>query len=266
MKKKKKNMFYEKKLLENNITKYNKYIPYEYIKNLEYYTIKSNSWFDINKSNINKKIKINIQNNSDNKTIIKCKKLIIVPTDQQYKILISWFECYRKMYNDTLKIIKQLIKENNKKMFNFQYIRTHKMKETKKKYMNLTTINSHILDGAIKLACISYKSAITNYKNGNINKFRIRFIKQSKKSKILDLEQCYFSKDGFCIRSLGKMSNNDNFDYKSINKDTKLHYNSITNRFTLLIPVNEPCKTLNNKQFISIDLILYFPKGKYKII
>jgi len=154
MKKKKKNMFYEKQLLINNINKYNKYIPYEYINNLEYYNVNSNSWFDINKSNINKKIKLYINrdynNNNNNNKIIKCKKLIILPNDEQHKILLSWFESYRKIYNDTLIIIKKLINEKNINMFNFRYIRTHKMKELKQKYMKLTKINSHILDGAIK--------------------------------------------------------------------------------------------------------------------
>ena len=257
MKKKKKNMFYEKQLLVNNINKYNKYIPYEYINNLEYYNVNSNSWFDINKSNFDKKIKININresnNNNNNNKIIKCKKLIILPTNEQHKILLSWFESYRKIYNDTLIIIKKLINEKNINMFNFRYIRTHKMKEIKHKYMTLTKINSHILDGAIKLACISYKSAITNYKRGHIKNFRIRFIKQSKKSKILDLEKCYFSNDGFCIKFLGKMLNNEKFNYKEINKDSKLHYNSKTNRFTLLIPIEVNSKELNNNNIISID-------------
>lgn len=257
MKKRKKFNEYEKKYLEENICKYNKYIPFEYIKNLEYYNINSNSWFDINKANISKKlkfkIKININNNNNNDKILKCKKIIILPTDKQTDILLSWFESYRKMYNDTLIIIKRLIKEKNKKMFNFQYIRTYKMKEIKQKYINLTKINSHILDGAIKLACTSYKSAVTNYRKGYIKHFRIRFIKQSKKSKILDLEKCYFSKEGFCIKYLGKMLNNENFDYSNIKKDSKLHYNSINKRFTLLIPIEEKCKNLNNKKLISID-------------
>lgn len=246
-------MKYEEELLKNNITKYNKLLPLEDIKNIDYYNIESNSWFDINKYNFNNKIKIKINNNQNNEKILKCKKIIILPDEKQHTILLSWFESYRKIYNDTLMIIKNLIKENNKKMFNFQYIRTYKMKDIKQKYMNLTNINSHILDGAIKLACISYKSAISNYKRGNIKHFRIRFIKQSKKSKILDLEKCYFSKEGFCIRFLGKMLNNENFDYTTINKDCKLHYNSVNNRFTLLTPYEEKCKQLNNKKFISID-------------
>ena len=49
------------------------------------------------------------------------------------------------------------------------------------------------------------------------------------------------------------MLNNENFDYTNIKKDCKLYYNSINNRFTLLIPYEEKCQKLNNKKFGSID-------------
>ena len=74
MKKKRKiNMKYEEELLKNNITKYNKLLPLEDIKNIDYYNIESNSWFDINKSNFNNKIKIKINNNQNNEKILICK-------------------------------------------------------------------------------------------------------------------------------------------------------------------------------------------------
>ena len=56
-----------------------------------------------------------------------------------------------------------------------------------------------------------------------------------------------------------KNLNNENFDYTTINKDCKLHYNSVNNRFTLLIPYEEKCKQLNNKKrniFLIDDLKL----------
>ena len=50
------------------------------------------------------------------------------------------------------------------------------------------------------------------------------------------------------------MLNNENYDYSNINKDSKLHYNVVSKRFTLLIPIdiNEKNSTDNN-DYISID-------------
>lgn len=253
MKKRKKKTVDSKTELINKIHKYNFLIPFNSFYKLKYNNIKSNSWFTINKTSIDD---INIDVNSiksDNDVIIKCKKITLQPTNEQQIILLNWLEAYRKMYNKTLLIIKQLIAENNKNMFNSRYIRTYKMKDIKQKLISETNINSHILDGAIKLACSSYKSANSNYKNGNIKKFNIRPIKQSKKSKIMDLEKCYFYKEGFCKQTLGKMLTTCNFNFGEVNKDSKLHYNKSTNRFTLLIPVETDCKKLNNSGFISID-------------
>jgi putative transposase len=259
MKKRKKKLVDSKTELINKIHKYNFLIPFNSFYKLKYDNIKSNSWFTINKTTIND---INISsfinhnsdsNNNNNDTIIKCKKVTLQPTVKQQMILLNWFEAYRKMYNKTLLVIKQLMVENNKNMFNFRYIRTNKMKEIKQKLNIETKINSHILDGAIKLACSSYKSAVANYKNGNIKKFNIRPIKQAKKSKIMDIEQCYFYEKGFCKQTLGKMLTTCGFNFSEVNKDSKLHYNKITNRFTLLIPVETNCKELNNSGFISID-------------
>ncbi len=119
----------------------------------------------------------------------------------------------------------------------------------------------HILDGAIKLACTSYKSAISNLRNKNIKHFRIRYLKQTKKSKILDVELQYFSKkyNSFCQNVLGKHMKTDGFDLSEIRTnslyghDCKLHYNINSNRFTLFIPIKEKSLKNNKKDFISID-------------
>jgi transposase len=243
----------QKKYLLDCINRYNYKIPFNNFFNIKFKNKTSDSWFKIRKAKINTKINFNFDNKQYNENIVKCKKIIILPTEEQSIKLLSWFESYRKMYNKTLKMIYQLIKEKNKNCYNFQYIRTHKMKSIKETLINKSKINSHILDGAIKLATTSFKSANTNKKNGHIKNYRIRPIKQSKKSKILDLEKSYFYKDGFCKKALGKMKTNYNFNFKDIGSDSKLHYNKNTNRFTLLIPVKEKCKDTNNSDFISIE-------------
>ena len=64
---------------------------------------------------------------------------------------------------------------------------------------------SHMLDGAIKLACASYKSAFSNFKNGHIRHFNIRYLKKNKKSHIFDIEKVYFNETSFYSSFLGKV-------------------------------------------------------------
>jgi hypothetical protein len=254
MKKRKKFLKEQKQILKNKINKYNFNIPFNSFYKLSFKQVQSNSWFKIEKSKINTDLELkNLDNPTFKPEIIKCKKVIILPNTEQKKILFNWFESYRKMYNHTLIFIRKLINEKHKKRYNFRYIRTYLAKNIKDTLIKESNINSHILDGAIKLACASYKSASTNCINGNIKCFTIRPIKQSKKSKIIDLEKCYFYKDGFCKNSLGEMKTNCDFNYNEISSDCKLHYNEMDDRFTLLVPIYTETNINNNKEFISID-------------
>jgi putative transposase len=244
-----------KSILKEHIKKYNFYIPYNDFYKLKYKKIKTNSWYKSKKANLKNNMNKFVFNNDEiNDKVIKCKKIILLPTEKQKEILLLWLEYYRKMYNETIKVIYKLMKDNNKNMFSFRYIRTYLMKNVKQKFVLKSKIYSHILDGAIKLACVSFKSAESNLKNRHITHYRIRPIKQSKKSKVLDLEKTFFSKEGFCIKMFGPMKNNDNFNYKDINCDSKLHYNQMTDRFTLLVSYEYICKEkTNDNSFISID-------------
>jgi transposase, IS605 OrfB family, central region len=50
------------------------------------------------------------------------------------------------------------------------------------------------------------------------------------------------------------IQNTNNFNYDDITKDSMLHINKITNRFTLLVPVDKVCEEqIKNDKFISID-------------
>jgi len=240
--------------LIEHIHKHNFKIPFNSFYHLKFKSTKSNSWFTIKKAKINNVIDMKFTaNNNNNDAIIKCSKVTIQPSDEQRRILFNWFESYRKTYNETLRIIKQLIYDDDVNRFNFRFIRTHKMKEFKAKLIEKSKINSHILDGAIKLATSSYKSANSNLRSHNIENFNIRPIKQNKKSKIIDIERCYFHKTGLCKRILGTMKTNCRFDFSTIKSDCKVHYNKLLNRFTLLVPEQIDPKINNNKDFISID-------------
>lgn len=256
--KKRKKFSEELNLLQTNIKTFNNKIKYDNLSaDLSYDNIYSNSWFDINIAKYKSGANYNYNNNDEKiEKIIKCKQIKLLPTEDQKNKLLLWLEYVRKIYNDTISMIKQLKKENNKKYINWQYIRTHKLKDIKQKYINKSNIHSHTLDKSIKLACSNYKSALTNLKNKNIKHFTVRYIKATKKIKVLELEKTCFSLEGFCIKQLGKvMKNADNYNYKNIKCDSKLIYKSQIDEFYLLISYYEKTKqqlAASNK-VISID-------------
>ncbi len=219
-------------------------------------SVDSNSWFSIKESNKFRKINsLKFKDDKISTKIIKCKKLIILPTIEQKKILLKFMNAYRLMYNRTIKLMRSNWKNNKKTSTNFKYIRTYLLKNEKNAIRYQYNVPSHMLDGAIKLACASYKSAFSNYKNGNIKHFNIRYLKKLKKSHIFDIEKTAFNKINFYKTFIkGKLKNKEGFDYTNITCDCKLHYNTQTKRFTLLIPENlEPFNNYKNNDYISID-------------
>jgi hypothetical protein len=175
----------EKEKLENanrNI------LPYDKLVDIKYRDVKSNSWFDINKTKLDD-FEINIINNSKiEKKLIKCKKLILSPTIEQQNELKLWIEGYRKIYNETLTVIKRMIKNKEPKICDWKYIRTYKMLNIKNNIIDQYNIPSNTADGAFMDVCRNLKSCLSNLKNKNIKHFKMRYIKQSKQ------QQCIYSK------------------------------------------------------------------------
>lgn len=235
---------------------YNSKIPLNELFNNINNSIDSNSWFSIKERNqFRKENLLQFKNTKTSIKIIKCNKLIILPTDEQKEILLRLMKAYRLMYNRTIRMMRSKWKNNEKTSTNFKYIRTYLLKNEKDTLRRQYKAPSHMLDGAIKLACASYKSAFTNYRNGNIKYFNIRYLKNNKKSHIIDIEKTAFSKNTFYKTFIkGEMKNKEDFCYTNIKYDSKLHYNTQTKRFTLLIP--EKIESLNNNKnndYISID-------------
>ncbi|NQV78708.1 MAG: transposase [Lutibacter sp.] len=235
------------------IKKYNNKVPLNDIPINNF--IQTNSWFDIKESNQFDHInQFKFNKLVDNNKIIKCKKVILIPTIKQKKLLLGWLNSVRIMYNDTIRYIKYRYWNNMKTTTSFISLR----KELRSKKLNLIKIYdtpTHILDSGIKLASISYKSAFTNCRNGNIKHFNIRYLKEKKDTHIMGIEQQYFSKNTICVRKLGKkLLNKSNISYDEINKDCKLHYCKLNNKFTLLVPVEQPkYERVENNDYISID-------------
>ena len=153
--------------------------------------------------------------------------------------------------------INNLKKEDNNDMIlDDKKIKTYFIKDEIHKISKKFKTPVHTLNYAVKLACASYKSCLTNLKNGNIKHFNIRYIKSNKSSLIMDIEKTVFNKKSFITSVLGKeMKNNKNIEY-IINNDCKLHYNRNKDIFTLLVPkeIENIIKNDNKDEYISIDL------------
>lgn len=213
--------------------------------------INNNSWFQIrkiqNKIKFKPKIKKLKKKDKKDQNISFAKKVTIVLTNMQKKIILHWMKSYSHMYNETIKYIKDQYHKNRKYVTNFYTLR--KLLKSKKDNIALNSvinglpkIHIHMLDKAIKLASQNYKSCLSNFKAGNIRYFKVKQFKYNRKYRILDLEQQMYDKGSFCFRQLGEVKalyNGIDFDlsllktfYKS---DSRIIYNSEYNSFTLYV-------------------------------
>ena len=108
------------------------------------------------------------------------------------------------MYNETLKFFKQNRIDNKPILTDAKQIRTYHLKQVRNKLIDKsvlneydfkTKINTHILDQSIKDACSAYKSCLSNLKNKHIKYFRLRYLKLTKKHKIITIEKILLSTD-----------------------------------------------------------------------
>ena len=109
--------FYKKKYkeLEENIQSFSKKIPL-YNLFLDNKSITTNSWYNTKVHNTNMKDENNytfidstLKNNHKNEKLLKCDKIILLPTKKQQDLLLNMLEGYRIIYNSTLKFIKRRI-------------------------------------------------------------------------------------------------------------------------------------------------------------
>jgi len=197
-------------------------------------------------------------------TLISCKKIELLLNPSQETILKRWSFAYTKMYNQALYCLKQMSQEK-RLVLNYQTLRTHYLKASRnaiiqdsfsKIFGHHTQVKTHMMDGAIQLVCANYKSAISNYKAGNIKYFRIRYWKKKTLYR-LDIEPNYITSKGICSKILGSMNavyDNQTFEWTTIDKTCQLQYDTQTNRFYLLVPKEiQTEKHTERKPWIALD-------------
>jgi len=199
--------------------------------------------------------------------VINCKKIKMVLNSEQILIFDKWFNAYTEMYNESLNyirnncnffknnIIRSQLKNTKLKEFtNFQKIR-NKLKSIKNNIQQKSiykgkVIRIHTLDYAIKQLTSNIKSSISNLKNGNIKRFRLKFWKNNRPSKTIELEKEHFTKGKLSPTIFGEIKylyNNKDYKLSEINHNVKVNYNSIKKEYTLLIPITNKTKEIENK-------------------
>ncbi len=207
-------------------------------------------------NSINKKIKKNTKEGKEKiqnlTTEIKKLKILIKEANKLFDISIKKLNKITKIKNTEEKKINDL--------FRYERLRTYVLKDIRNyiqiksnKYKN-KRIRTHILDTAIKMACASYKSCISNFINGNIKKFKIKYWRHNRNKKIIEIENEFIINNKMFYNVFG------DFTYKYNNKDyvlqketLKIMYVKDINKYYLLISEKIDLKDTKSKKYITID-------------
>ena len=228
--------------------------------NLPVNIVKNNpSWFSIKESkSINTDfINHDIDPDPYEFELYKSKKILLDLTNRQKKIINKWLKSSICMYNETLKYIKEQFLEDSDFYPNFYKVRSA-LNKIKQKICNFDgSIKIHDLDSTIQLVCTNYKSAITNFQNGNIKHFRMRYWKHNKSIKIMGLEKNNFKNGTIREKILGQVKcfyNNSRCYTDNIDCDCKLMHDTIENKYYLLVPKMLKEKEIEDRsEMISLD-------------
>jgi IS605 OrfB family transposase len=105
-------------------------------------------------------------------------------------------------------------------------------------------IKVHILDCAIKEGCKNYQACVTNYLEGNIEIFHVRYWNFDRRTKGLEIEKSFIKNGHICHNVFGEIIykyNNENYKLNPCGA-VFIYYNSEENKYRLL----EPCDIKNN--------------------
>lgn len=205
---------------------------------------------------INKKIKKITKEGKDKiKNIInEIKELKI-----QIKTINVSLDDLSKKCNKITKI-KNTEEKKMDNMFDYQKLRTNIFKDIRNHIQVKSTddenkrIRIHILDTAIKMACASYKSCISNFVNGNIKKFKIKYWRHNRNKKIMEIESEFIINNKMFYKVFGDFTYKYNKKDYVLQKETlKILYVKDINKYYLLISEKINPKETKSTKYIAID-------------
>lgn len=172
----------------------------------------------------------------------------------QIKTTNILFDDISKKCNKITKI-KNTEEKKIDNMFDYKKLRTYVFKDIRNHIQVKSTndenkrIRIHILDTAIKMACTSYKSCISNFVNGNIKKFKIKYWRHNRNKKIMEIESEFIINNKMFYKVFG------NFTYKYNKKDYVLQKETKSTKYIAIDQGLKPfmaCRT--NDELISFGL------------
>ena len=255
--------------------------------------INTNTWFTVDKFiDKTKRTPTVISSDKLDKNEYKQIKVKMVLNNIHKQILQKWFKATTLVYNETLKFIRQnyiftkkeitrdilnIETKISKKFYDKRYIR-NQLKNIKKRIQKDTTIiinkkdtllktknikcqiDMHTLDKSIFQLVENIKGSVTNMFNGNIKRFRLKFWKFNRPSKIIGIEKIKITDGIFCksifehLEPIEYFYDGKPYYINNINSDFKINYNSITNEYLLLVPIKiEEVNDLNKEKIIVLD-------------
>ena len=193
------------------------------------------------------------------KKTTKTRKISLLLTDEQKKIISKWFTECERIYNLCIKLYSN---DNNYFLIGYMKAKLHIFdiikKENKIKYGNNNLCCPYdIATNEVKVFCSNLKSCDSNLKNNNIDNFVMKN-KNTKKGQTIGIPKTAINKNGFycsylkSIISVQKFF--ENLEQKIILNDCSLQYDKKKNKYYLLICYNENIKTIEKREkFVALD-------------
>jgi transposase len=217
--------------------------------------------------NKNKSIKLftNLTNKKTKKITNDGKKRIHNLTEE-IKNLKKQIKTANKLFDVSIKKLNKIKKIKNTEekkindLFRYERLRTYVFKNIRNHIQIKSNINknerirTHILDTAIKMACTSYKSCISNFINGNIKKFKIKYWRHNRNKKILEIESEFIINNKMFYGVFGDFTYKYNKKDYVLQKETlKIMYVKDINKYYLLISEKIDIKETKSTKYIAID-------------
>ena len=212
---------------------------------------------------------LSLNNDMLNNEPVKTIKYKLFPTEQQKIILHKWFAAYIEMYNSIIQKIRTafvlLVKQNPKAKLTDLKIDLNISKLKKEFAANKSSLNKkydvnmHILDYAINDAISAFKSKRTNLRKHNIQKSRLRYLKQNKNTKIFKVEKYLCNKDSFCSSVLGsKLKTIPSINFEQETEIVGIvQYNKKKDEYYYLVRKRIYDETVIDKQIYDIQMKSY---------